>query len=158
MSTLTEAPHPAKKRDLHRKAEIAAFWRFSGQQALLQDWERLQQIKEGLPAHLTQTLHLVFNLQDRHLEILFNASISTLQRRRRTQKKLDCISSERLDRIAVVSHLTEKVFEDQERAVYWLSTPNNALGETSPIMLCATEIGAKQVRRTLAALEWGGPA
>lgn len=156
MSTSTEAPHPAKKRDLHRRAEIAAFWRFSTEQALLQDWERLQQIKVGLPAYLTQTLRFVFNLQDRHLKLLFNASISTLQRRRRTQKKLDCISSERLDRIAIVSHLTEKVFEDQERAVHWLSTPNQALGGTAPIMLCATEIGAKQVRRSLAALESGG--
>ena len=158
MSTSTEAPDLAKKQDLHRKAEIAAFWRFTAQQALLQDWERLQQIKEGLPAHLTQTLRLVFNLQDRELEMLFNASISTLQRRRRAQKKLDCISSERLDRIALVSHLTEKVFEDQERAVHWLSTPNKALDQNVPIMHCATEMGAKQVRRTLAALEWGGAA
>nr|WP_238543981.1 MbcA/ParS/Xre antitoxin family protein [Pseudomonas sp. GM21] len=39
-----------------------------------------------------------------------------------------------------------------------MSTPNKAFGGTAPIMLCETEIGAKQVRRVLQSLEWGGSA
>lgn len=155
MSTSTTFRRPAKKQDLRREAEIAAFWRFIANLALLQDSERLQQIKIGFPAHLIQSFRLVFDLQDRHLKTLFNASISTLEKRRRAQTNLDPVGSERLDRIAAVSHLAERTFEDQVRAAQWLSTPNSALNGTAPIMLCETEIGAKQVRRILQALEWG---
>lgn len=73
-------------------------------------------------------------------------------------KKLDSVASERLDRIAAVYALGEDVFESREAAAQWMSKPNKALGGDTPIMLCATEIGAKQVRRVLQALEWGGAA
>jgi putative toxin-antitoxin system antitoxin component (TIGR02293 family) len=101
---------------------------------------------------------LAFNLTARDLETLLNASISTLERRRREQKNLDPVASERLDRIVTVSHLAEEIFEAQVAATLWMSTSNYALGGTTPIMLCETEIGAKQVRRVLQALEYGGPA
>ena len=39
-----------------------------------------------------------------------------------------------------------------------MSKPNKSLGTSAPIMLCETEIGAKQVHRVLQALEWGGTA
>jgi len=95
---------------------------------------------------------------DRHLETLLNASMSTLERRRRGQKNLDPVASERLDRIATVSHLAEEIFETPVTATDWMSTPNTALGGDAPIMLCETELGGKQVRRVLQSLEWGGPA
>ena len=84
--------------------------------------------------------------------------MSALERRRRAHKNLDPVASERVDRIATVSHLAEAMFATQLTATHWLSTPNKALGGTAPILLCETEIGAKQVRRVLKALEWGGPA
>lgn len=87
-----------------------------------------------------------------------NASTSTLDRRRREHKKLDSVASERLDRIASVCGLAEDVFESREGATQWMLKPNKALGGDVPIDLCETEIGAKQVRRVLHALEWGGAA
>jgi len=63
-----------------------------------------------------------------------------------------------LDRIATVSQVAEAIFETPVTAANWMSAPNKALGGTAPIMLCETEIGAKQVRRILQALEWGGAA
>ncbi|WP_425543008.1 MbcA/ParS/Xre antitoxin family protein [Vreelandella titanicae] len=41
------------------------------------------------------------------------------------------------------------VFEDKPGAINWLTRSNGALGGQVPIMLCKTEIGAKQVRRVL---------
>lgn len=64
--------------------------------------------------------------------------------------------SERLHRIAAVSCLAEEVFESSEAAAQWMERPNKALGGRTPTMLCETEVGAKQVRRVLQALEWGG--
>ncbi|MEN5315383.1 MbcA/ParS/Xre antitoxin family protein [Pseudomonas koreensis] len=39
-----------------------------------------------------------------------------------------------------------------------MSKPNNALGEGTPVIVCETAIGAKQVRRLLRAVECGGAA
>jgi putative toxin-antitoxin system antitoxin component (TIGR02293 family) len=158
MSTSTATRRPAKKKEVSREEGIAAFWRFSSDREPLTESERLHQIKLGFPADLIQVVRLAFNLQDRHLETLLNASISTLERRRREQKNLDPVASERLDRIATLSHLAEAILEAPVTAAQWMSTPNKALGGTAPIMLCETEIGAKQVRRVLQALEWGGLA
>ncbi|MHC8381903.1 type II RES/Xre toxin-antitoxin system antitoxin [Pseudomonas sp. LB3P14] len=158
MGTSPATRRPAKKQAVSREEGIAAFWRFSSPRQSLTDSERLQQIKVGFPADLIQALRLAFDLQDRHLETLLHASISTLERRRREQKNLDPVASERLDRVASVSHLTEGVFDNPVRAVQWMSMPNKALGGIAPIMLCETEIGAKQVRRILQTLEWGGAA
>lgn len=158
MNTSTAARRPAKKQSVAREEGIAAFWRFSSPRKSLTDAERLQQIKVGFPADLIQVVRLAFDLQDRELEMLLNASMSALERRRRAQKNLDPVASERLDRIAAVSHLAEEIFETPVTATQWMSTPNQALGGTTPIMLCETEIGAKQVRRILQAIAWGGPA
>ncbi|QAY84023.1 type II RES/Xre toxin-antitoxin system antitoxin [Pseudomonas arsenicoxydans] len=158
MSTSTETRRPAKKKPMSREEGIAAFWRFSAEQESLTESERLRQIKVGFPAELMLAVRLAFGLQALHLETLLNASISTLERRRREQKNLDPVASERLDRIVTVSHLAEEIFGAQVTATLWMSTSNYALGGTAPIMLCETEIGAKQVRRVLQALEWGGPA
>lgn len=158
MSTSTATRRPAKKKEVSREEGIAAFWRFSSHRESLTDAQRLHQIKEGLPADLIQVVRLTFDLQDRHLETLLNASISTLERRRREQKNLDPVASERVDRIATLSRLAEAIFETQVTATQWMAAPNKTLGGTAPIMLCETEIGAKQVRRILQALEWGGAA
>lgn len=158
MSSSTAARRPTKKKHGSRKEAITEFWLFSSHRESLTDAQRLHQIKVGLPADLIQVVHLAFDLQDRHLETLLNASISTLETRRREQKNLDPVASERLDRIATLSRLVVAIFETQVTATQWMSAPNKALGGTAPIMLCETEIGAKQVRRLLQALEWGGAA
>jgi putative toxin-antitoxin system antitoxin component (TIGR02293 family) len=158
MGTSTASRRPGKKQEVAREEGIAAFWRFSSHRESLTDFERLHQIKVGFPADLIPAFRLAFDLKDGQLETLLNASMSTLERQRRGQKNLDPVASERLDRIAVVSHLAEAILETPVTAAHWLSTPNKALGGTAPIMLCETEIGAKQVRRVLQALEWGGPA
>lgn len=67
-------------------------------------------------------------------------------------------TSESLQRIAVVSCLAEKLFENRQAAAQWMARPNKALGGSTPVMLCETEAGAKQVRSVLLALEWGGAA
>lgn len=133
------------------------FWRFSAPRESLTELERLRQIKVGFSAVLFQIVRSAFDLQYREMETLLHASKSALERRRRTQKNLDPGASERLDRIATVSHLAEEIFEAQVTATDWMSTPNKALGGTAPIMLCETEIGAQQVRHVLHALGAGGP-
>jgi putative toxin-antitoxin system antitoxin component (TIGR02293 family) len=158
MGTSTASRRPGKKQEVAREEGIAAFWRFSSHRESLTDYERLHQIRVGFPADVIPAFRLAFDLRDHELETLLHASMSTLERRRRAHKNLDPVASERLDRIAVVSHLAEEILESQVSAAHWMSTSNKALGGTAPVMLCETEIGAKQVRRVLHALEWGGAA
>ncbi|VVN46301.1 antitoxin Xre/MbcA/ParS toxin-binding domain-containing protein [Pseudomonas fluorescens] len=157
MKTSTTARRqPRRKKS--REAVIAAFWDFSSKRDSLKDSDRLRQIEEGLSAYLLQAVRETFDLQERSLKTLFNVSISNLERCGREKKPLDPVASERLDRIAAVSHLVGVVFESREAAARWMSRSNEALGGGPPIMLCKTESGANQVRRVLQALEWGGVA
>lgn len=156
MNTQTTARRQINKKGELRDTAIAVFWDFSTNRVSLEDSERLLQIKAGFSAQLLQTVRIAFDLQERSLEQLLNASISTLKRRSREQKPLNAIASERLDRIAVVCLLAEGLFQSRGMAACWMSKPNKALGGDTPVLLCGTEIGGKQVRRVLQALEWGG--
>jgi putative toxin-antitoxin system antitoxin component (TIGR02293 family) len=147
-----------QRRETLRSDGEKAFWAFANRHYALRESERLIQIKKGFPVQLFQAMRLTFNLQQEMVAILFNGSASTFERRIREDQALDTVASERLDRIASVSNLAHGVFENQDAAAKWMSVPNKALGDIAPILLCETEIGAKQVRRVLHALEWGGAA
>jgi len=155
--TVTAMRQAKQGKDDHSPV-VAAFWDFSSGREKLSEAERLQQIRDGFAADLVQAVKATFTLPERSLETLLNASISTLERRRRERKVLDPVASERLDRIAMVCQLAEDVFESRQAAAEWMSRANRSLGDQAPIMLCETEIGAKQVRRVLNALDWGGAA
>lgn len=139
-----------------RQRLIDAFWVFSVQLHKLTESERLQQIKTGLPAELVVATRLTFNLADEHLELLFNASLTTLKRSQHKHKLLSYVASERLDRIAFMCQQAMVVFESREAVTRWMSAPNAAFGYSTPVLLCITDIGGYQVRRVLHALEWGG--
>ena len=87
-----------------------------------------------------------------------NVSISTVNRRLKDGKLLDAVASERVVRLLQIALLARDLFENDELAARWLSTPNDALGGVNPITLCDTELGARQVRRILRAIEWGHAA
>ncbi|MGP0171300.1 type II RES/Xre toxin-antitoxin system antitoxin [Pseudomonas sp. NCHU5208] len=158
MSVSAAESRSPRKKDESRSVEVAAFWDFTSDRDKIEESERLRQIKVGVSSSLIVAVRIVFGLKEAGLTTLLNASSSTLERRIRDKKPLDSVASERLDRIAAVSHLAEQVFESRDGAAQWMSRPNKALGDVAPIMLCETEIGAKQVRRVLHALEWGGVA
>ncbi|NQY75735.1 MAG: DUF2384 domain-containing protein [Halomonas sp.] len=147
---------PHKARNNKREIRTAEFWRFITVQAMCKESERLQSIQEGLSPTLFLTVQETFQLQDKQVKALFNVSISAVHHRRRERKNLDSVASERLDRVATVSHLAMEVFENKLATINWMSSSNEALGGQAPVMLCGTDIEAKQVRRLLFAMECGG--
>ncbi len=149
---------PQQQKVSGREIRAAEFWLFVTSQALRNESERLKSIHDGLPPSLFQAVRETFQLQDKQVEALLNVSVSTFHRRRRERKNLDSVASERLDRMATVSHLAMQVFEGELAAIGWLSRSNGALEGQAPIMLCGTDIEAKQVRRLLHAMECGGAA
>lgn len=150
----------ATERRLPKKTEVssAMFWDFSLQRDALNESERLVQIKAGFPAVLGRAMSQTFGISEEIIAGVLGLSLSTFERRMRDKKALDTVASERLDRIAAISHQAEETFGSREVAAQWMARPNQALGNATPIVLCETEIGAMQVRRVLNALEWGGVA
>ena len=102
---------------------------------------------------------LSFRVSSTELEVtlMMWVSLSTLKRRKLQHKTLDSVTSERLDRIALIGQQALEVFESREVATRWMSVPNRSLGHSIPLMLCSTGLGAVQVRLVLRALEWGSP-
>ncbi|WP_030072692.1 antitoxin Xre/MbcA/ParS toxin-binding domain-containing protein [Halomonas alkaliantarctica] len=149
---------PLKAGNNKREIRTAEFWRFITAQAMRKESERLQSIQEGLSPTLLLTVQETFQLQDKQVKALFNVSVSAVHRRRREGKNLNSVTSERLDRVATVNHLAMVVFEDKLATINWMSSSNEALGGQAPVMLCGTDIEAKQVRRLLLAMECGGVA
>lgn len=134
------------------------FWELAHRQGDLLESERIAAIKQGFAMVWVLAACAEFNLSVMNCAAFLNLSQSTFERRRKDCKPLDTVASERLDRLSVVALLAEEVFEDSLVATQWLSTPNEALGGNTPVMHCETEIGARQVRRVLQAIEWGGVA
>lgn len=139
-------------------AATPGFWTLAHRQGHLLESERIAAIKQGFSMVWVLAACAEFNLSVMSCAAFLNLSQSTFERRRKDSKPLDTVASERLDRLSAVALLAEEVFEDAFNATQWLSTPNEALGGNTPVMHCETEIGAKQVRRILQALEWGGVA
>ena len=139
-------PQKAKSRDL---------WCFVDTVAGSDEGARLNQIKVGYPASVITVIRDGLNLTNAGAAELFEISVSTLERHQRNDKGLNIGISERVDRVALITKQAVDVFEDQDRAVQWLQTPNLALGNDKPIALCSTEIGSNQVRRLLTAIEYG---
>ncbi|GFM84983.1 hypothetical protein PSCICO_03820 [Pseudomonas cichorii] len=148
MSTPAVSPHNTEYG--------AEFWLIANQVSKRTESERLTNIQSGFAPGWIRSVREAFRLSNEHLEALLNASISTLERRQRQQQPLDQVASERLDRIAMIATQALEIFETPERASQWMLTTNAALGDQRPLRLCETEIGAQQVRRTLAAIAYGG--
>lgn len=138
------------------KTEHPLFWNMVQELLGHSENQRLELILNGFSATWIDETKAAFGLNNRLIEALFNTSLSTLERRRKDDKPLGPVASERLDRIAVIATQAAELFEDQGKAVAWMTAPNQALNNKSPIELCEMEIGAKQVRRVLNAMEWGG--
>ena len=133
-----------------------AFWLIADQLHTRNETERLAYIRTGFPPGWVKALRSAFDLSNSQLEDLLSTSVSTLERRQRQQRPLDLVSSERLDRVATLAMQAAEVFEDQQIAQAWLISPNRALNDQTPIALCVTEIGTRQVHRVLASLRHGG--
>lgn len=142
----------------HNARPNRAFWKMAHTLGAMSESDRINFIKAGFSVEMADATKQTFRLTARGIGALMNLSVATFERRRKDAKPLDVVASERLDRIASIALLAEDVFEDETAASEWMSTPNPALEGKTPVMHCETSIGARQVRRILNALEWGGVA
>lgn len=148
---------PERARNAGRDAP-PSFWQIAHSLDAMSERQRLESIRQGFSVSSAEAVRAAFGLSASDFGLLLNLSASTFERRKKDDKPLDAVASERLDRLAAVAILAEDVFEDENAAARWMATPNDALGGNTPVLQCETEIGARQVRRILHAIEWGGVA
>jgi putative toxin-antitoxin system antitoxin component (TIGR02293 family) len=73
----------------------------------------------------------------------------TLKHRRARGEALSHEESDRLVRVARVVALAEEVFGDREKALLWLRSPDDRIGNRSPMSLLQTESGGRLVETML---------
>ena len=76
---------------------------------------------------------------------------------KRRTKRLSVDESERTERLARVLAQAEYVWDDREQAREWMSKPHRELGESSPLEVARTELGARRVENLLDKLYYGLP-
>ena len=111
-------------------------------------------MRTGLPLSSVDRLRASLKLDEKEVLKVVGISVRTFQRRRREKRPLDAIESDRLYRLAKIEARAVEVFQDEEKAIDWLKTPNRALGDM-PIQMLDTEAGTDMVERILARIEYG---
>jgi putative toxin-antitoxin system antitoxin component (TIGR02293 family) len=79
----------------------------------------------------------------------------TLERRLAVNSILKTDEAERALRLARLFAKAKDVFEDGNEAAAWFAEPLSVLDGKTPLELCATEAGAREVEQTLGRIEHG---
>lgn len=111
-------------------------------------------IKSGLPYRSLESVCRRLQLTLPETATILHTPIRTLARRKR-ERKLQAVESDRLVRLARVAAHAVAVFGDESTTAAWLRRPNRALGGEMPFRLLDTEVGTAQVEDVLGRIEYG---
>ncbi len=117
---------------------------------------KIELIRHGATLEQLMAVHESLGVPFSRLSGLLPVSEASLSRRRRDGKPLDERTSEVIVRLAEFLLLATQAFDDREAGRAWLVSPNPALGGAAPIDWLDTEYGAREVRRLLTNIEYGG--
>ena len=114
--------------------------------------KRIDAVKRGLPIqHLHQFFESTQLPQEAVLEVL-----KVTRQDVENKQRLSPEESERLWRLAAVYESSLALFEgDSERTSQWLNTPQQAIGQVSPLEHVVTEPGAAEVLELIGRIEHG---
>lgn len=111
-------------------------------------------IKSGLPYRSLESVCRRLQLTLPETATILHTPMRTLARRKR-ERRLQAVESDRLVRLARVAAHAVSVFGDEQTAAAWLRRPNRALGGEMPFGLLDTEVGTAQVQDVLGRIEYG---
>ena len=116
---------------------------------------RIKLIRTGVQANVLVFASEYFDMPRAQFVKIMGMSPATAERKIKSRSLLGPIESERLERLAIIENQAEKVFGDAGKAKNWLTQKNLALGDT-PLSMLDTETGAREVRKALGAIAYGG--
>ena len=111
-------------------------------------------LREGLPYSSLKAVMRALGLTRQEASRILSLPLRTLDRRKR-QRRLEAVESDRLYRLASIAAHAIGVLGSPEHAARWLRHPNRALGGVVPLDLLDTEVGAEQVDEILGRIEYG---
>ena len=114
----------------------------------------VQAVRQGLPYASLEALTDALRADLGEVSAVVGIATRTLARRKH-ERHLSPIESDRLYRVAYVVHLAASTLGGLERARVWLQRDNRTLGGHTPLSLLDTEIGGRQVEETLLQLNHG---
>jgi putative toxin-antitoxin system antitoxin component (TIGR02293 family) len=112
-------------------------------------------VEQGLPALTLQELAVALSLSLAQIATAVQIPLRTLERRVASKARLKAAESERALRLGRLFAKAGEVFGDEAAAAEWFAHPLHTLGGRSPLALCATEPGAREVEQTLGRIEHG---
>ena len=114
----------------------------------------MESIRIGFPFSVFEAVQEEIALSQKQLSEILGMSTRTITRRK-VEKLLTPVESDRLYRIVRVFSFTIDVLGDIEKARGWLTTPNLELGSNLPIQLLDTDIGVMLVEDVLKRIRYG---
>lgn len=112
----------------------------------------LKWIEQGIPAAKARELEGLGITRDDIRTIIPDR---TLDRRISARQNLTLDEADGIARLLRVVAAARSLFENDERADYWLRHPNPALDGAIPIRLARTDLGGRAVEQVLGRLEYG---
>lgn len=116
--------------------------------------EFVDAVRHGLPYASLEALSAALQADLSAVGDVVGIAPRTLARRKH-EKQLSPIESDRLYRIAYVLHLAASTLGSVDKARIWLQRSNRALGGAVPLACIDTEIGERRVEQVLLQLTHG---
>jgi putative toxin-antitoxin system antitoxin component (TIGR02293 family) len=116
--------------------------------------EFVELVRNGLPYASLEALTRTLGRDLGDVSAVVGIPARTLARRK-DQRVLSPVESDRLYRVAYVAHVAAATLGGIEPARLWLGRPNRALGGVTPLSLLDTDIGCRQVEDILARVNHG---
>jgi len=111
-------------------------------------------LRAGLPIGELEALQASLQIPMERLAPILGISRATLHRRK-VSGRLDTAESDRVVRFARLMGQATQVFESEDSARHWLSSPQHGLGGAIPLEFAETEVGAREVEQLLGRMEHG---
>jgi putative toxin-antitoxin system antitoxin component (TIGR02293 family) len=127
--------------------DIAVFYEISPN-------EMVKQVQRGFPLKRFETLRGALGMPSEQLAAKVGMSKATFHRRQQ-EGKLTPDESDKLMRFGRLLVKAISVFESDEAARQWLSSPQHGLGGAVPLDYAETEVGAREVENLLGRIDHG---
>lgn len=111
-------------------------------------------VRLGVPGGTIKSVAEKFEIPLNDMYELLHITPRTAQRMIKTENLHPDIS-DRVVQLMKIHDRCLQVFEDREKMIRWLKTPNYALGDETPLSLLDTTDGIELVSRSLTKIEYG---
>ncbi|MEH6824871.1 MAG: antitoxin Xre/MbcA/ParS toxin-binding domain-containing protein [Motiliproteus sp.] len=112
-------------------------------------------IRQGLPFSVIETLEQEYGAPRKELADVLSIAISTLTRRKK-EGRLHPDESDRVARLARIKDASVAMMQgNDEAAVEWLHSPQELLGNETPMEHISTEMGARDVEDLIGRIRHG---